>query len=421
MPTAQPPPPIPPELEADEPARIFRRELCRWALLGALTLGVIMVLGEAAIGHIRHSTAASVGAVLRSAAFGAAAALWLRACSWWPGIEETLGAVVAPPRHVARHLGFTAAGLACGWWIYRLLGWRPEWWAVGFLGLAVGAIGSLRPAQAWLDPWDAPSMVDRALDLADRNPRLALAAFAAAIRRDPGYARAFYERAVFLQDQTSYSHRPNLGRFLADFSAPRETFAERAYEDLTEAIRLEPAYAEAYFLRARLWTWRERAGAGGEEDHATRALADLDAAVRLAPRDAAPYLARGEALAAGNDPRALDDFTEAIRLAPGDFELLMARGKAWLARGDAGRADADFEEAARLAPEDTQLLVERGKAWLAGGDAGRALADFDAALRLSPGASWYYHLRSEAHRALGDYGRAEADLALARAAQEKGW
>ncbi len=128
---------------------------------------------------------------------------------------------------------------------------------------------------------------------------------------------------------------------------------DRAIADLSEAVRLDPKYAEGYYGRGLAY---------GNKDDLDRAIADYSEAIRLDPKLAAAYNNRGNAYKnKGDFDRAIADLSEAIRLAP---ELEAAhpetiirrlahynRGRAYDSKGDFDHAIADFSEAIRLDPK----------------------------------------------------------------------
>jgi tetratricopeptide (TPR) repeat protein len=79
-----------------------------------------------------------------------------------------------------------------------------------------------------------------------------------------------------------------------------------AIADLSEAIRLNPQYADAYFNRGNVYY--------GQQDY-SRAVADYSEAVRLNPRDAEAFNKRADSYERLGDPaRAAADRAEAARL-----------------------------------------------------------------------------------------------------------
>src|SRR5262245_33508721 len=85
---------------------------------------------------------------------------------------------------------------------------------------------------------------------------------------------------------------------------------ERAARDLSEAIRVDPLYAEAYIVRGQTMF---------KLGDADRAIADLNEGVRLDPNNASAIRARGMTqLYKGDEDAALADLSKAIQLAEAD-------------------------------------------------------------------------------------------------------
>src|SRR5262249_47353577 len=122
--------------------------------------------------------------------------------------------------------------------------------------------------------------------------------------------------------------------------ASRRPATDRAIADFSEAIRLAPNYAEAYYNRA----------------HAYRAKKDND--------------------------RAIADYSETIRLDPRAANVWYDRANAYLDKDNYDRAIADYTEALRLNPNDTAALVNRGIAYRDKGQYDQAIEDHDRAIRL---------------------------------------
>jgi tetratricopeptide (TPR) repeat protein len=166
----------------------------------------------------------------------------------------------------------------------------------------------------------------------------------------------------------------------------RKADLDRAIADYSEAIRLDPKYADAYYGRGL--TYRNK----GDLEVA---IADYSEAIRLDPKLASAYNNRGNAYRDKGDPdRAIADFNEAIRLAP-EFEAVYPdtivrrlahfnRGNAYAAKGDLDRATADFSEVIRLDPNSADAYYRRAAAYAAKGDVARAVADLSEVVRLAP-------------------------------------
>lgn len=131
----------------------------------------------------------------------------------------------------------------------------------------------------------------------------------------------------------------------------------KAVADCTEAIRLNPYFAEAYNRRGTAYV--------GQDDY-DHAIADFDEALRLNPDYVAAYFNRGLAYAArGSYAVAIDDYNEALRLNP----LFAA---AYYSRGTARNATRDY----RGARSDYHKYLDLG-----GGEQFDNRAEVEAAIR----------------------------------------
>lgn len=147
-----------------------------------------------------------------------------------------------------------------------------------------------------------------------------------------------------------YSNRGILWRIKNDYA--------RAFADYGEAIRLDPKYSDAYY---------NRCVAHNRKEGWDLALADCNKAITLGPtanalnttgqeklsidRSRADYFAqRGVAYHGRQEiDRAIADYSEALRLYPEQRTALAGRARAYEAKGDTARANADKEAAERLA------------------------------------------------------------------------
>jgi tetratricopeptide (TPR) repeat protein len=132
----------------------------------------------------------------------------------------------------------------------------------------------------------------------------------------------------------------------------------RAIADYDEAIRLDPKYADAYY---------DRCIAYNRQQKYDLALADCNKAIALGPsanalnatgqkklsidRSNSDYYAqRGIAHHGGQEiDRAIADYNQALRLFPKNLTALNNRARAYEAKGDSKRAKAIRDAAGRLA------------------------------------------------------------------------
>jgi tetratricopeptide (TPR) repeat protein len=151
------------------------------------------------------------------------------------------------------------------------------------------AIGLL--ALALFDCALAVSEADRdACDNPSRNPNVSIKACSAVIDSlDTGYviAIAYFNRGIAYREKGSFNN---------------------AIADFTEAISLEPRYADAYFSRGIAYS---------DKRNYDSAIADFDHVILLDPKDADAFVTRGMAYKEKGDyDHAIADFDEALRIDP---------------------------------------------------------------------------------------------------------
>jgi tetratricopeptide (TPR) repeat protein len=225
------------------------------------------------------------------------------------------------------------------------------------------------------------------------DPDGALADLGEAIAYHPGSVEARRERARLLHERRRWPE-----------AAADEEAALRAVPDDTELLVL---HAEALL------------GVGKEQDRPEafdRAVNDATRALDLDPGLALAYHYRARAhLSRQEDDDALADAERAVGRAPGDPRVLVGRGMVRASRGEDGQAVADFDRAIRLDPRHARAYAERGLSRLDLHDPPGALADCDRAVELAPGDASAYTARAHVHaqarrlpEALADMDRAVA-------------
>jgi len=213
-----------------------------------------------------------------------------------------------------------------------------------------------------LDPGLADRYLERAITrwhLNNADEEGVRADLSEAIRLNPNLAKAYFERGK------SYGRQGNHASAMPDHEA---------------AIGLDPRFADAYVERA-VSRWHLD---NTDED---RVQADLSEAIRLNPELAMAYLERGKSYSRkGNHPRAKADFDAAIRV---DAKLANAYVERGISRWHMNHADeegvrADLSEAIRLNPNLAKAYFERGLSYGRQGKQALAKADFEAAVRIDP-------------------------------------
>lgn len=174
-----------------------------------------------------------------------------------------------------------------------------------------------------------------------------------------------------------------------------------ALEDMTRAIELEPGSANRYNSRGE---YLDHLG-----DYAG-AIRDLDEAIRLDPGFAIAYNNRGDAHREnGDSDAALQDFTRAIELAPDFFLFYLNRGNVFKDKREFQAALADCNQAIQLQPNFAGAYNSRGSAWRGMNNLDAAIADYTTAIQLDPGTAYYFYNRGLTYHQKGDSYRAALD------------
>jgi tetratricopeptide (TPR) repeat protein len=175
---------------------------------------------------------------------------------------------------------------------------------------------------------------------------------------------------------------------------------------LEEAIRLQPNYAAAYFIRAN---WKE------SNNDIKGQITDLDQAIRLNPSFALAYNTRGAARTIlGDNQGAITDYDQALRLDPNYAKAYYNRGNARANLKDFQGAITDYDQAIRLNPNNAFVPYNnRGIARSKLQDHRGAIADYDQAIRLNSNSVLPYYNRGNAYSRLEDNPKAIADYGQA--------
>lgn len=104
----------------------------------------------------------------------------------------------------------------------------------------------------------------------------------------------------------------------------------------SEAIRLDPSFAEAYFFRGLTH---------GENGDLDKAITDFDKAILIQPNDADFYDTRGYARDLKGDlDGAISDYSETIRLEPKNANAYYSRANIWEKKRNYSAATADYQK-----------------------------------------------------------------------------
>ena len=169
----------------------------------------------------------------------------------------------------------------------------------------------------------------------------------------------------------------------------------------SEAIRLNPKYAQAYYNRGY---------AKSKLKQYAEAITDYDVAIRLDPKDANAHYNRGYAKDELKQYKgAITDYDEAIRLDPNYARAYYNRGYAKNELKQYAEAITDYDMAIRLDPNDANAYNNRGFAKDELKRYAEAITDYDEAIRLDPKYANAYYNRGYAKDELKRYAEAITD------------
>jgi len=179
---------------------------------------------------------------------------------------------------------------------------------------------------------------------------------------------------------------------------------DKAINDATESIRLNPRYFGGYLARGIMY---RRSG------NLDQAISYYTMAIRLNPNFARTYYDRAIAYSLkGDHNAAIRDNTEAIRRQDPTMEadFYFNRAVSYHAIGSTDKAMADFNEAIRLAPKDLRTYCGRASTFEDMGELNKASADYDQATRYNATEASDYVIRGTAHFSKGNYRAAASDF-----------
>jgi tetratricopeptide (TPR) repeat protein len=190
---------------------------------------------------------------------------------------------------------------------------------------------------------------------------------------------------------------------------------DKAIDALTQAIRLDPHYADAFGMRGEVYEDK------GDKDAAVQ---DFTQALNLNPKDKIAYDDRCRVFhQKGQDDQAIQDCDQALKINPDSADTYHNRAAAYESKGEYDRAIQDYTQAIKLRASNAISYFGRANTYFRKGDYDRAIQDYNASLNLDPnfadayyGRGIAYHKKHEYDRAILDYDHAlklKPDLALA--------
>ncbi|MUG96181.1 tetratricopeptide repeat protein [Scytonema sp. UIC 10036] len=223
----------------------------------------------------------------------------------------------------------------------------------------------------------------------------AIAAFNEAIRRYPGYAEAYYHRALAKMKDARYHQE--------GFRWNR--YRQEARADMQQAATLFQAQGkQAQAYRSQGYVYRF-----GEEPK--KAIQAFNQALRFNSNDVPTYMGRGLAYATLEEyEKALADYNKAIEIQPNSAEIYYGRASVYYKKEDYQAAVGDYTKAIELKPDFFEAYVARGEVHgILLGNLQAGMVDVNKAIEIKPDYDLAYETRSQIRWWLGDFQRGLAD------------
>lgn len=180
-----------------------------------------------------------------------------------------------------------------------------------------------------------------------------------------------------------------------------------ADEDFTNAIKLNPDYADAYYWRA-LNYWLTLPSTPIEIN---RVIRDVNKAIVLNPRFSSAYVLRGDIRFEVKDyDKAVKDYAKAIELDPKNVDNYFSRGYSKYWSGDKEGALKDFNKMVEIKPKDAEVLIKRAEFSKKIGNNKIALSDYSRAIKIDPSNPVAYAARGLLNLEIGEEEQGCLDL-----------
>jgi len=224
------------------------------------------------------------------------------------------------------------------------------------------------------------------------DPDQALELLTQAIRLDPYYAEAYWFRGVVYDE---------IGKH------------KLAMEDYNQALKLQPSFALGYSSRG--FAYIELGKYQHATDDCNTALyLNQKHAFRYNLKDAIAYFCLGIVYGRLDDQqRAIENYNKAIRLNPNFAKAYINRGLTYDDLGKHQKAIEDFSQAIRLKPNNAKAYYERGLAYNYSGKDQQAIEDYGKAINLDPNYVMAYNNRGFTYLSHGKHQKAIEDFSQA--------
>lgn len=244
---------------------------------------------------------------------------------------------------------------------------------------------------------------------------VALAYYNQALKMDPKFVKAYYERGVVYHDQYSQREKayvdweqalkldPKFAKVYQVRGAAYVSKGEmaKAIKDLNQAIALDPKDANSYLNRAKYYL---------EEIETKKALKDLDKAIQLGPKSWNAYEKRGEVYYELEEyEKAVADFSVVLEAKPEEISIYSSRGLSYYRLEEYPRAIQDLTKVIDDEPFDGESFLYRGLSFYRLEEYKKAIPDFDLAVKKEPESATSYYYRGWTFEALDENEKAAAD------------
>jgi tetratricopeptide (TPR) repeat protein/S1-C subfamily serine protease len=278
--------------------------------------------------------------------------------------------------------------------------------ALGYSGKGSEAITALQQAVQsqpdFVPAWDNLSVAYRESNQLDK----ALAAINKAIQLQPNNPNLYNQKYVVLSDLKRYKEAAAAINKAIELS-PRAAFylnrgivrnelgdKQGAIDDYTQAIKINPNYAQAY---------NNRGVARNELGDKQGAIDDYTQAIKINPNLALAYYNRGNVRDdLGDKQGAIDDFNQAIKINPNYAKAYYNRGIVRNELGDKQGAIDDYTQAIKINPNYANAYYNRGIVRNELGDKQGAIDDYTQAIKINPNLALAYYGRGYVRYELGD-------------------
>jgi tetratricopeptide (TPR) repeat protein len=212
-------------------------------------------------------------------------------------------------------------------------------------------------------------------------------------------------------DLNAWSRRSAAALSLRGWAWKAKGNLERATEDFSEAIRLDPTFAPPFEARGNLYR---------DSNKCAQAIPDYNEAIRLQPQRIQNYMSRALCqIAQSQFQNAVSDLDQVVSLDSSNVSGFAANALTVKARVNVQQAHLkeaveSLDRAISLAPKRAALYVTRGAVFERIAMADRAIADLDKAIELDQSntnglAATAWTMKARMHLAAGDFDRAISD------------